>query len=116
MCKIDYDTVASVTGLVEGGAQEHAVHRTGVHAQGAEYALRVVDLERGDQEPLTVRVLLLVDVDAVHRAGAGALVAPDAGGQVEPVEAPVAGTNRDRPLRVLEVGCKRLAAKRLDHR
>src|SRR5438874_13348027 len=90
-------------------------HRARVHAQRAEHALGVVDLEPGDDEPLgRRRGLLLVDVDAVHRARPGALVAPDAGGQVEPVEPAVPRPDRDRLLGVLEVLGERLAAERLD--
>src|SRR5262249_54441494 len=59
--------------------------------------------EAVDAEPLAHRVLHLVDVDAIDRAGAGALVAADAGGQVEAVEAPVARLDRHGQLGILEM-------------
>src|SRR5207302_937504 len=55
-----------------------------------------------------------VDVDAIDRARAGALVAADAGRQVEAMEAPIARPDRDRQLRVLEELGKRFASVRLE--
>src|SRR5262249_27180631 len=62
-----------------------------------------VDGEAVDAEALADGVLDLFDVDAIDRAGAGALVAADAGGQVEAVEPAVARLDRDGQLGVLEV-------------
>ena len=82
----------------------------GIDAQGAEHALGVVDLEAVDAEALADGVLDLLDVDAIDRAGAGALVAADAGGQVEAVEAAVARLDRHGQFGVLEALGERLAA------
>jgi hypothetical protein len=111
---IDDATVPAVATLVVRGAHEDAVHRARVHAQRAEHALGVVDLEAVDPEALADRVLDLLDVDAVDRAGAGALVAADAGGQVEPVKPAVARLDRDGQLGVLEMLGEGLAAVGLD--
>src|SRR5262249_27903901 len=75
---IDDAAVPAVAALVVRRAHEDAIHRARVDAQGTEHALGVIDLEAVHPEALAHRVLDLLDVDAVHRAGAGALVAADA--------------------------------------
>src|SRR5262249_54439585 len=67
-------------------------------------------LETVDPEALAHRVLDLLDVDAVHWTGAGALVAADAGGQVKAVEAPVTRLDGHRKLGILELLGEGLAA------
>src|SRR5204863_7138943 len=95
--------VAAKAALVVSRAHEDTVDRTGVHAQSAEHALCVVDLEPGDAEAFADRVFHLVDVDAVDRACLGALVAADASGQVEAMETPIARLHRHRSLRILKL-------------
>src|SRR5262249_34864221 len=100
---VDDAAVTAGGTLVVGRTHEDAVDRAGVDAQGAEHALGVVDLEAVDLEGgLAAHLdLFLLDVDAVDGAGPGALVAADAGGQIEAVEAAVARLDGDRQLGVL---------------
>src|SRR5205823_526118 len=86
----DDAAVAAIAADVVGRAHEDAIDRAGIDAQGAEHALGVVDLEAVDAEALAYGVLDLVDVNAIDRAGAGTLVAADAGRQVEAMEAAIA--------------------------
>src|SRR5262249_15331796 len=101
--------IARVTALVMRRAHEDAIDRARVDAQGAEHALRVIDLEAVDAETLSDRVLDLVDVNAIDRAGAGTLVAADAGGQIEAMEPPIPRLHRHRQLGILEMLRERLA-------
>src|SRR5262249_18901710 len=100
---IDDATVPAEATLVVGRAHEDAIDRARVHAQGTQHALGVVDLEAVDAEALANGVLDLLDVDAIDGTGAGTLVAADAGGQVEAVEAAVARLDRHRQFGVLEL-------------
>ena len=85
-----------------GGPHENAVYRAGFHAECAEHALGIINREAGDLESLAVLYTFLADVDAVHRADLGTLVAGDAGGQVEAVETSVTIGYRDGLLRILK--------------
>src|SRR5262249_1657581 len=97
----DDATIPAVAADVVGRAHEDAVHRAGIDAQGAEHALGVVDLEAVDPEAFADGVLDLVDVDAIDRAGAGALVAAAAGRQVEAGEAGVGRVDWDGEFGIL---------------
>src|SRR5262245_29135127 len=112
---IDDAAVAAVTADVVVGAHVDAIDRAGIDAQRAEHALGVVDLEARDDEALGRRLgPLLLDVDAIDRAGAGALVTADAGGQVEAVEATVARLDRHRQFGELEALSEGFAAVSLE--
>src|SRR5262245_23353043 len=111
--KIDDAAIAAETTLVVRRAHEDAVHRTGIDTQRAEHALGVVDLEAVDAKALAHWVLDLLDVDAIDRTGAGALVAAYARHQVEAVEAAVARLDRHRQFGVLEALGEGLALERL---
>jgi len=106
-CKVDDGAIATVAAQIERGAHENAVHRTGFHAQGTEHALRIIDGEPADLETFAVGDPLLPDVDAVDRAGLGALVTGNAGGQVIPMKTSVSGRHRCRQFGVLKVLRKR---------
>src|SRR5205807_8818499 len=108
--KIDDAAVPAEAALVKRRAHVDAIDRAGIDAQRAEHALAVVDLEAVDPEALADGVLDLVDVNAIDRAGAGALVAADARRQVEAVEAAVARLDRHRQLGVLVALGEGLAA------
>src|SRR5262249_42210996 len=90
------------------------IDRARVDAQRAEHALGVVDLEAVDPEALADGVLDLLDVDAVDRTGAGALVAADASRQIETVEAAIAGLHGDRQLWIFKLLSEGPALVRLE--
>jgi len=90
-------------------AHEDAIDRARIHAQGTEHALRVIDLETLNAETLADRVLDLVDVDAVHRTGASALVTADACRQVKSMETPIPRLHRHGQFGILEMLRERLA-------
>ena len=85
------------------GPHEDAIYRTGFHAKRAEHAFRVVDREAGYLEAFPIFNPFFADVNAVDRTGFRALVAGDAGSQVEPVEAAIAGHDRNWFLRVFKL-------------
>src|SRR5262249_31551559 len=62
-----------------------------------------VDLEAVDAETLADRILDLLDVDAIDGAGPGTLIATNASGQVETMEAAVARLHRHGQLGILEL-------------
>src|SRR5207248_11031261 len=82
-------------------------------AQRTEHALGIVNLEPVDTKTFADRILDLLDVDAIHGASAGALVAADAGRQVEAMKTPIARPNRHRQLRILKLMSECLALVRL---
>lgn len=55
------------------------VYRAGVNAECAEDAFTVIYLEAIDAEAFAKRILFLVDVDAIDRAGTNAFIAGNAG-------------------------------------
>ena len=85
------------------GPHEDAIYRAGFHAERTEHAFRVVDREARYLEAFAIFNPFFADVNAVDRTGFRALVAGDAGRQVETVEAAIAGHNRDRFLRVFKL-------------
>src|SRR5262249_2433292 len=101
--EINDAAVAAVAALVVRRAHEDAIDRTGIDAQRTEHALGVIDLETVYSETLAHRVLDLIDVDAVYRAGTGALIAADAGRQIEAMEPAIARLHRHRQLRVFKM-------------
>src|SRR5262249_7456022 len=88
---------------------ENAVHWTRIDAQRAEHALGVIDLETVDAKAFADGVLDFLDVDAVDRAGAGALVTADAGGQIEAMKPAIAGLHRYGQVGIFEMLGERLA-------
>jgi hypothetical protein len=94
-------------------AHENAIDRARIDAQGTEHALGVIDLEPVDAEALADRILDLVDVDAIDRASAGALVATDTRRQIEFMKAPIARLDRDRQFGIFEVLRERFSLVRL---
>src|SRR5262245_32851021 len=74
---IDDASVAAVTAQVVIRAHEDAIDGTGLDAQRAEHALRVIDREPVEPKSLADRRLLLVDVNAIDGTGDRALVATD---------------------------------------
>src|SRR5207249_9049176 len=88
---IDDAAVAAEAALVVRRSHVDAIDRARIDAQGAKHALGVVDLEAGDFEALQRRLgFLFLNVNAIDGAGAGALIAADARGKVEAMEAAVA--------------------------
>src|SRR5579872_2603437 len=87
---IDDATIAAVTAQIVIGTHEDAIDRARFDAQSAEHALGVIDCEAVKPKSLPDRRFFLVDVNAIDRAGDGALVAADAGGQVVAVKTPIA--------------------------
>ncbi len=102
--------IATVRAKVMIRAHEDALNRARINAQRAEHALGIVDHETIDAEPLTDRISLFMDVDAVNRAGLGTLITPDAGGQVKAVEATITWRNGHRQFRIFKLFGKRASA------
>src|SRR3972149_2123000 len=100
--------VPAVATQVVRRAHEDAVYRTRLDAQRTEHALRIVDRVAGDLEALAAANLFLTDVNAIDGASLRALVAGDAGRQIEAMEAAIARRHRHRQLRILEVLGERL--------
>src|SRR5207244_8662877 len=98
-----------VTALIVSRSHIDAVDRTRINTQRADHALGVVDLESVDPEALAHRVLDLVNVNAIHRTGAGALVAANAGRQIKAMKASITRPDRHRQLRVFKLMCERLS-------
>src|SRR5207244_8013296 len=98
--KIDDATVPAKAALIVRRAHEDAIDRARVDAQSAEHALGVVDLEAVHAKALADRVLDLLDVDAVDRAGPRTLVAADARRQIEALKTAIVRLHRHRQFRV----------------
>ena len=89
-------------------AHEDAIDGAGFDAERTEHALAVVDREAGDFESFAPFDPLLADVDAVDWTKLGALVARNASGQVEAMEAAIARRDWHRQLGILKQLGKRL--------
>jgi hydroxymethylbilane synthase len=74
-----------------------------------------IECAAGHPEALADGAFDFVDVDAVHRAGDGALFTANAGRQIKAVKAAVAGLHRNWLLRVFVDLRKRLAFVRIAH-
>lgn len=84
------------------GTHVKTVHRAGVYAERAKDAFTVIYLEAIDAEAFAERVLFLVDIDAIDRAGPDALVTGNAGRQIESMKATVAWSHGYRLFGVFE--------------
>lgn len=91
------------------GTHVKAIHRARVYAERAEDAFTVIYLEAIDAEAFAKRVLFLVDVDAIDRAGPNTLITGNAGGEIEPMKATIARSYRHRLFRVFELPGERLS-------
>src|SRR5690606_39136724 len=67
------------------------------------HALRVIDREARDFEPLARRDTFLADVNAIDRTGLCTLIASDAGGQIVAMKAAIPGGNRHRQLGIFKM-------------
>lgn len=107
--KVDDCAIAAIAAQVVRRPHKDAVHGTGLNAQRTKHALRVVDRKATDLEAFPTLNPLFPDVDAVDRTRLRTLVAGDAGRQVEPMEAPVAGRHGNRQFGVLKLLSERLS-------
>src|SRR5262249_37323119 len=105
--------VAAITTLVVGRAHEDAIHWARVHAQSAEHALGIIDLETVDPEALAHWVLDLVNIDTINWTGAGTLVTADAGAQVEAMKTTIARLDGHWQFWILEALRERFPLVRL---
>src|SRR5207253_10229730 len=107
--KIGNAAIATVTALIVSRSHIDAVDRTRIDTQRPYHALGLVDLEYVDPEALAHRVLDLVNVNAIHRTGAGALVAANAGRQIEAMKTSITRPDRHGQLRVFKLMSERLS-------
>jgi len=91
------------------GTHEDAIDRTRLDTQRAKHALAVVDRIAGNLESLATFDFFFADIDAIDRASLGTLVARDASGEIEAMEAPIASRDGHRQLGVLKVLSKCLS-------
>ncbi len=106
--KVNNAAIAAVTTQIVGRAHEDAIDRAWLDAQSTEHTLRVIDRIAGDLEALAPFNFFLADVNTIDGARFGALVARDAGREIEAVKTSIPGRDRDRQFRVLKMLGKRL--------
>lgn len=101
--EIDDRSVPAVATQVERGSHKDTVDWARFDTQRTKHALGVIDGEAADAETLAAADPFLADVDAVNGARLRALVASDAGGEVEAMETTVSGRHRCGQFWILKV-------------
>jgi hypothetical protein len=109
--EVDDATIAAVAAQIVIGTHEDAVDRAGLDAKGTQQALAVVNRVTSNFETFTALDTLFADVNAIDRTGFGALIACDAGREIEAVKTPVSWSYRNRQFWVFIEFGKSLAIR-----